>query len=235
MSAGGNLDIFQILLDSSIVVKIDLALLVLASIVSWGIIFKKKVQLNKLQNLNDDFEEVFFSASSLKETYDITREVESSPYKSVFDDGYTEFLKIRDTNQGDLLKVKEYLRDFGVSSFERAMKNGLVKEDAKMSDGLTTLASIGSITPFVGLFGTVWGIIDAFAGLAAGGATLETVAPGIAEALVATAIGLIAAIPAVWYFNKFNAIKHHINEDVMSFGERFINQVQRTISARTTV
>ena len=233
MSAGNNLDIVQILLDSSIVVKIDLLLLVLASVVSWGIIFKKKTQFKKLKGLNEDFEEVFFSTPTLKETYDITRDVDNSPYKAIFDDGYTEFLKIRDTYHGDLGMVREYLKDFGTSSFERAMKNGMVKEDEKMSEGLTTLASIGSITPFVGLFGTVWGIIDAFAGLAAGGATLETVAPGIAEALVATAIGLIAAIPAVWYYNQFNAFKHHINENVISFGEKFINQVQRTISAKT--
>ncbi|MAE58117.1 MAG: Tol-Pal system subunit TolQ [Halobacteriovorax sp.] len=235
MSAGGNLDIVQILWDSSAVVKLDLGLLVLASVVSWGIIIKKKLQFNKLQKLNTDFQDVFEGSPTLKETHDVTREVELGPYKAVFDDGYEEFLKIRDTYNGDLHKVREYLKDFGAESFERAMRNGMVSEEEKMSEGLTTLASIGSITPFVGLFGTVWGIIDAFAGLAAGGATLETVAPGIAEALVATAIGLVAAIPAVWYFNKFNSIKHHINENVISFSEKFINQVQRTISARIDI
>ena len=129
MSAGNNLDIVQILLDSSIVVKIDLLLLVLASVVSWGIIFKKKTQFKKLKGLNEDFEEVFFSTPTLKETYDITRDVDNSPYKAIFDDGYTEFLKIRDTYHGDLGMVREYLKDFGTSSFERAMKNGMVKED----------------------------------------------------------------------------------------------------------
>ncbi len=233
MSTGGNLDIFQILLESSLVVKLDLALLVAASVVAWGIIFKKKMQFNKLQKVNEDFFNLFEESSTLKDVYTSSRNTEESPFKTLFESGYEEFQKIREANSGDLVKVHSHFRDFGMDSLERAMKSGLTYEEEKMSESLTTLASIGSVTPFVGLFGTVWGIIDAFAGLAQGGATLETVAPGIAEALVATAIGLVAAIPAVWYYNKFNSMKGSASEAMISFGERFINEVQRLLTVKT--
>lgn len=233
MSTGGNLDIFQILLEASIVVKLDLALLVLASVVGWGIIFRKKLQFNKINKVNEDFYNIFEDSSSLKDIYVSSRDVGDSQFKTLFETGYEEFQKIRDANNGDLIKVHGHFKDFGMESLERAMKSGLAYEEEKMNESLTTLASIGSVTPFVGLFGTVWGIIDAFAGLAQGGATLETVAPGIAEALVATAIGLVAAIPAVWYFNKFNAMKGYASESMISFGEKFINEVQRLLTVKT--
>ncbi len=222
MSAGGNLDIVQILWDSSAVVKLDLGLLILASVVSWGIIIKKKLQFNKLQKLNIDFQDIFEGSPTLKETHDVTREVELGPYKAVFDDGYTEFLKIRDTYNGDLHKVREYIKDFGAESFERAMRNGMVSEEEKMSDGLTTLASIGSITPFVGLFGTVWGIKNAFQEIAIQeSSNLAVVAPGIAEALLATALGLLAAIPAVIFYNKLSGDSQKVISGVEEFTEEF--------------
>src|SRR5665648_961798 len=100
--------------------------------------------------------------------------------------------------------IAQFFSEHGFQSLERALKTGYNSANEKMDVRISLLATIGSITPFVGLFGTVWGIIDAFAGLAQGGGSIEAVAPGIAEALVATAAGLAAAIPAVWFFNVFN-------------------------------
>ena len=100
-----------------------------------------------------------------------------------------------------------------------------------MQSYLSLLASIGSISPFIGLFGTVWGIIDSFSGLASGSATLDVVAPGIAEALVATAVGLGAAIPAVWFFNYFNNRVDKINSEIKKFEQDFLNLIERTMVA----
>ena len=109
------------------------------------------------------------------------------------------------------------------------MKKGANSSNIDLEDRLSTLASIGSVTPFVGLFGTVWGIINSFTGLAGGGATLDAVAPGIAEALVATAVGLAAAIPAVWFYNSFNTRVETLNTGIDSFEQELLNSVERSI------
>lgn len=233
MNGHQGLDIFQIMLEASIVVKLDLLLLILASVVSWGIIFKKTSFFKTLNQANVDFMNLFNNSSSLKEIHDHSRSMAMSPYRRLFEAGYEEFNKMREANDGDLMKLKEHFRDFGMVSLERSLNASMVKVEEDMGDSLTTLASIGSITPFVGLFGTVWGIIDSFASLSKGGATIETVAPGIAEALVATAIGLVAAIPAVWFYNKFSSRKAKMRESLVSFGEHFINEVERVIVKKT--
>src|SRR5690606_35204547 len=125
--------------------------------------------------------------------------------------------------------IAEYFTDHGFQSLERALKTGYNQANEKMDQRVSTLASIGSITPFVGLFGTVWGIIDAFAGLSQGGGSIEAVAPGIAEALVATAAGLAAAIPAVWFYNYFNNQISRINSQMESFAQDFLNLMERSI------
>ena len=109
------------------------------------------------------------------------------------------------------------------------MRKGVNRSNNNLNNFLSTLASIGSVTPFVGLFGTVWGIIDSFTGLASGGATIEAVAPGIAEALVATAIGLAAAIPAVFFYNHFSNEIAKINNEMEIFGQEFLNVVERSL------
>jgi biopolymer transport protein TolQ len=112
---------------------------------------------------------------------------------------------------------------------ERALKKGVVQSNEKLNKLLVILASIGSISPFVGLFGTVWGIINSFTGLSSGGGTIEAVAPGIAEALVATAVGLAAAIPAVWFYNIFNNRIQSLNNKMEAFGEDYINMISRSV------
>ena len=112
---------------------------------------------------------------------------------------------------------------------ERGLKKGANETNEELGKLLSTLASIGSVSPFIGLFGTVWGIINAFAGLATGGGSIDAVAPGIAEALVTTAVGLAAAIPAVWFFNHFNSMNEKVNSEMESFGQDFINVVERSV------
>lgn len=233
MSTGGQLDILNIMLEASIVVKGDLLLLIFASVASWGIILKKTKDFKKAMAQNEDFYEQFNRANSLSELYDKSEKMEDSPFKRLFQNGYREFLKLREAHQGDILKLRLHYVDFGLLSLQRALNATKIKVEEELGDSLTTLASIGSISPFIGLFGTVWGIVDSFANLAKGGATLETVAPGIAEALVATAIGLVAAIPATWFYNKFIGRKSKISESMILFSEEFVNELERILAQKT--
>ena len=193
----GEMDIVKIMLDSGWVVKGVLLLLVLSSVMSWAIVLMKKKVLDQTETLNEQFLQMFRSASNLKEAAEQARHLPFSPYKAVFEEGYNEFTRY--IGEAGEEKLKSHYENFGLDSIERAMKKGVNQANLKLEEKLSTLASIGSVSPFIGLFGTVWGIIDSFTGLASGGATLDAVAPGIAEALVATAVGLAAAIPAVWF------------------------------------
>jgi biopolymer transport protein TolQ len=224
-----ELDILQIILESGFVVKAVLLSLIIASIVSWAIILKKKKAMSLMNEVNRDFMDVYHASSSLKDVMQCCERLDFSPYKSVFTHGYTEFTKIRDTFDGDREALANHFQNFGLTGLERAMKKGVHEVETELEKFLATLASIASVSPFVGLFGTVWGIIDSFTGLAGGGATLDAVAPGIAEALVATAIGLAAAIPAVWFYNHFNNDNQKIHSEMESFGQDFLNIIERSI------
>lgn len=224
-----SLDIIAIILASGWVVKTVLLLLIIASIVSWAIVFLKKRQLAKLKENNEDFISVYKGSSSLKEIYDACENMSDSPYRSLFVHGFKEYSKLKESLGGDRIDLGNHFKDFGLESIERGLKRGVLDVDRMLQAMLSTLASIGSIAPFVGLFGTVWGIIDSFQGLAGGGATLDAVAPGIAEALVATAVGLAAAIPAVWFFNNLNSENAKIHAEMDSFGQEFLNVIERSI------
>ncbi|MEC7275440.1 MAG: MotA/TolQ/ExbB proton channel family protein [Bdellovibrionota bacterium] len=223
----GEMDIVKIMLDSGWVVKGVLLLLVLSSVMSWAIVLMKKKVLDQTETLNEQFLQMFRSASNLKEAAEQARHLPFSPYKAVFEEGYNEFTRY--IGEAGEEKLKSHYENFGLDSIERAMKKGVNQANLKLEEKLSTLASIGSVSPFIGLFGTVWGIIDSFTGLASGGATLDAVAPGIAEALVATAVGLAAAIPAVWFFNVFNNRVGAVNTQVESFENEFLNSVERAI------
>jgi biopolymer transport protein TolQ len=222
-----ELDIVKIILESGYVVKGVLLLLILASIFSWAIVLMKKKLFANLRNSNKEFLQVFRSASTLRDVEKGAEHLSDSPFRSVFMEAYREFrLFIEQAGEQNL---KSHYQHFGLDSIERAMKKGVNDANIQMEERLSTLASIGSVTPFVGLFGTVWGIINSFTGLAGGGATLDAVAPGIAEALVATAVGLAAAIPAVWFFNVFNNDVGVVNSEIESFEQELLNSIERTI------
>lgn len=225
-----NLDIFKIILESGIVVKIVLALLVACSVFSWAIIFKKRKLFKEVEENNERFYEIYRSSENLKDVLLKSELLPFSPYKALFTNGYSELIKIREAYTGQHKSgLSFHFQNFGMGILERGLKKGVNETNAELGGMLSTLASIGSVAPFIGLFGTVWGIIDAFTGLATGGGSIDAVAPGIAEALVATAIGLAAAIPAVWFYNHFNNQNDKVNTEMETFGQDFLNVVERSI------
>lgn len=230
MEAGG-LDIFEILLQSGIVVKGVLIALIACSVLSWTIIFQKKKVIKEVESNNLEFHQFFKSSTNLVEIYEKSQSSDVSTLSLMFRFGYEELSKIREklTTVGKEGKLRDYLTQNGVDALERSLKQGANDSADYLDKRLSTLATIGSISPFIGLFGTVWGIIDSFAGLASGGGSIEAVAPGIAEALVATAVGLAAAIPAVWAYNIFNTKIAKLNSQMENFGQEFLNLIERSV------
>lgn len=227
---GAKLDIINIMLQSGLVVKIVLSLLVASSVFSWAIILKKRKLFKEVEEENQRFYEIYNSSENLKEIMLKSEMLPFSPYKSLFTNGYRELSKMKEAYSDQHKSgLAFHFQNFGMGILERGLKKGANETNEELTNRLSTLASIGSVTPFIGLFGTVWGIIDAFAGLATGGGSIDAVAPGIAEALVATAVGLAAAIPAVWFYNHFNSINEKINSEMESFGQDFLNVVERSI------
>ncbi|AUN99295.1 Tol-Pal system subunit TolQ [Bacteriovorax stolpii] len=227
---GAKLDILNIIWHSGIIVKIVLGLLVAASVYSWAIILKKKKLFSEVEENNKRFYEIYQNSENLKDIMIKSEMLPFSPYKALYTNGYKELVKMKEAYSGQHQSgLAFHFQNFGMGVLERGLKKGANETNDELSKLLPTLASIGSVTPFVGLFGTVWGIIDAFAGLAGGGGSIDAVAPGIAEALVATAVGLAAAIPAVWFYNHFNSINEKVNSEMESFGQDFINVVERSV------
>jgi len=216
-----DFSIVTLVLQASAVVQIVMVGLMLASLASWTVIFGKLFALRKLRAANDEFEREFWAGRNLNELYaDATKQPAASPMERIFASGMREFFKLREkrvTDSGALL-----------DGARRAMRASFQRELDTIESNLSFLASVGSVSPYVGLFGTVWGIMHAFIGLSnLQQVTLATVAPGIAEALVATAIGLFAAIPAVIAYNRFARQIDRIAIQLESFIEEFSNILQR--------
>ena len=224
-----DLDILQLVLHASWVVQLVMLSLMLVSIASWAAIFRKIFALQRVKSLNEVFEREFWSGSSLNELYTTaaSKGVNSGPMERIFASGMREFQKLRERRVSDVATLMDGAR--------RAMRASFQREMDEVESNLSFLASVGSVSPYVGLFGTVWGIMHAFTGLAAlQQVTLATVAPGIAEALVATAIGLFAAIPAVIAYNRFARDLDRIAISHETFMEEFSNILQRNVSAQAT-
>ncbi|MFM8901127.1 MAG: protein TolQ [Burkholderiales bacterium] len=218
-----DLSIISLVLQATLVVKLVMGGLLLTSLASWAVIFGKLVGLAKIKSGNDEFEREFWAGKSLNDLYtDAQRSQKNSPMERIFASGMREFLKLRErrvTDAGSLL-----------DGARRAMRASQQRELDTIEANLSFLASVGSVSPYVGLFGTVWGIMHAFVGLSnLQQVTLATVAPGIAEALVATAIGLFAAIPAVIAYNRFARDIDRIAMKADSFMEEFSNILQRSV------
>lgn len=226
-----DMNILLILWHSGIVVKSVLLILIVASIVSWAIIIQKRKVFKKIEKSNFQFNSMFNSQTNFSQVMDRISEFQDSSLSIMFQKGYFELGKIKDkcNLSGNSPSFEIYFKENGIEAIERSLKQGVNIANSKLENRLSTLASIGSVSPFIGLFGTVWGIIDSFTGLATGGGSIEAVAPGIAEALVATAVGLFAAIPAVWAFNIFNNKVNQINLEMENFGQDFLNTAQRNI------
>ncbi|WP_295477575.1 protein TolQ [Sutterella sp.] len=220
MNATADLSILTLIANASIVVKIVLAILIILSLASWTVIFKKFFAVTRAVRQTDDFESRFWSGTELTkllETANRNRDA-AGMEERIFAAGMNEFLKQRQAPAaGDV-----------VNRVSRAMRAVFTREMDHLESGLPLLASIGSTSPYIGLFGTVWGIMNAFTGLSSlENASLAVVAPGIAEALVATAIGLFAAIPAVAAYNYFNNRTGRLSNRVEGFSEEFLNILER--------
>lgn len=229
--ASTEMDLFAIMLQAGYVVKGVMLLLIAGSVASWAIFLGKRAQFRRARNADIEFLSVYKDSQSLKEVSTKVASLPSSPLKIMFESGYGELSKIKESagGQESIGKLKTHFQSMGLGALERALRMGMNNSSVQLERSLPVLASIGSITPFIGLLGTVWGIIDSFRGLAGGGATLDAVAPGIAEALVATAIGLFAAIPAVWFYNKFNAQMSEFQAEMENFVQDFLNVVERSL------
>lgn len=224
-----DLSILHLVLNASAVVQAVMLLLMGVSIASWAAIFRKLFALNRVKSLNEDFERNFWSGSSLNDLFANAAKNAAlcGPMERIFASGMREFQKLRERRVVDAGTLMDGAR--------RAMRASFQREMDVVETNLSFLASVGSVSPYVGLFGTVWGIMHAFTGLASlQQVTLATVAPGIAEALVATAIGLFAAIPAVVAYNRFARDIDRIANQQETFIEEFSNILQRNVSAQTT-
>ena len=222
-----DLSILHLILNASIVVQAVMALLMLVSIASWAAIFRKLFSLKRIKTQNEAFERDFWSGSSLNDLFNAaSRNAQTcGPMERIFASGMREFQKLRERRVSDVGTLMDGAR--------RAMRASFQREMDEVESNLSFLASVGSVSPYVGLFGTVWGIMHAFTGLASlQQVTLSTVAPGIAEALVATAIGLFAAIPAVVAYNRFARDLDRIAIQQETFIEEFSNILQRNVSAQ---
>jgi biopolymer transport protein TolQ len=223
-----DLSILHLVLNASVVVQLVMLLLVVISVSSWAAIFRKLFAINRVKMLNDEFEREFWSGTSLNDLFAAATKNgrTSGPMERIFASGMREYQKLREKRIADTSTLMDGAR--------RAMRASFQREMDVVETNLSFLASVGSVSPYVGLFGTVWGIMHSFTGLASlQQVTLATVAPGIAEALVSTAIGLFAAIPAVVAYNRFARDIDRIAIKLETFIEEFSNILQRNVGAQS--
>jgi biopolymer transport protein TolQ len=221
-AGNGHIDFLQLVLHASLPVQLVMLLLLLASVASWLIIFRKQRVLGRAEREAERFEERFWSGSELSKLYAgaTERSRDVGGLEAIFEAGFREFNRVRQRRGVDSRAQLE--------GAQRAMRASSSRELDGLEHNLEFLANVGSISPYVGLFGTVWGIMVSFQGLAnMKEATIATVAPGISEALVATAMGLFAAIPAVWAYNRFATRVDRISTRYEAFSEEFSSILQR--------
>ena len=220
----GGLNVFEILADASLPVKLVMLVLVIGSFFSWVIIIRKYSQLKAAMENAESFEERFWSGADLAQLF---REVSnngdnSGGMENIFESGFREFVRQRQRRGAEVRTV--------IEGSERAMRVAGTKEIGLLERNLEFLANVGSISPYVGLFGTVWGIMGAFQGLGEmKDVTIAVVAPHISEALIATAMGLFAAIPAVWAYNRYANKVERVASRYEVFQEEFSSVLQRQI------
>lgn len=216
------MSVFSLVSEASVLVKIVMLALLLASMLSWYYIFIKIFSYRRATYLANQFEKQFWSGADLNELYQraVNARDTAGSQERIFESGFQEFTKLRKQPGMDIRTVLDGTR--------RAMRATYQREMEQLESYISFLATVGSVSPYVGLFGTVWGIMNSFRGLAnMSQATLGAVAPGIAEALVATAMGLFAAIPAVVAYNRFAGDINRLATRFDSFMEEFSNILQR--------
>ena len=218
-----DMSVLSLVTGASVLVQIVMLILLFASLLSWYYIFLKIFTFKRATRLADDFEKKFWSGADLNELYQraVAARDTAGSQERIFESGFQEFIKLRKQPNMDIRTVLDGTR--------RAMRATNQREMEQLESYLSFLASVGSVSPYIGLFGTVWGIMNSFRGLATmATATLGAVAPGIAEALIATAMGLFAAIPAVMAYNRFAADINRLANRFDNFMEEFQNILQRS-------
>ena len=226
MNVANDMSLFSLILGASLPVQAVMLILLITSLYSWWYIFIKVATIKSAEKESEEFESAFWSGGELNKLYDGLTAGRRKPQgmASIFEAGFKEFIRHRQQNRAE---GKMEISDVMEGS-RRAMRAAYNRELDDLDAHLPFLASVGSVSPYIGLFGTVWGIMNAFRGLSnVAQATLSQVAPGIAEALVATAIGLFAAIPAVIAYNRFASSVDRLSVRYESFMEEFTNILQR--------
>jgi biopolymer transport protein TolQ len=234
-----KIDIIQMVMNAGLMVQLVLLLLLFFSITSWAIIIIKFRYLRKAFNESAFFMDFFWKSRNLSDAYAKAKQLPSSPIARVFRIGFVELKKFdakgsatggmkQDSSEGE--QVTLGTRFVGAENVKRALRRAMNSEMTRMTQMVPFLATTGNTTPFIGLFGTVWGIMNSFHGIGQrGSASLAVVAPGISEALIATAAGLAVAIPAVIAFNYFMSKIRTIESDLQSFSADLLNIVERDI------
>ncbi len=217
-SSAYDLSIFSLFLRADPVVKFVIIGLFVSSIWSWAIIINKVKMIRKMNTVTKKFEDLFWSSVSLEDLYTKTENKNDNPMIAIFNKSMIEWLKVRNS------KIKEKIEN----RLNNVLVSSINNEITKLEKNMIFLASLGSSAPFVGLFGTVWGIMNSFQAIGiTKNTSLAVVAPGIAEALFATALGLIAAIPAVIAYNKISSIFDNYSIKLETFAQEFVNRVTK--------
>ncbi|NOT14297.1 MAG: protein TolQ [Methylotenera sp.] len=222
MNASADMSFFGLISGASLPVQLVMLILLITSLFSWWYIFIKVATIKQAEQGAEEFENTFWSGGDLNKLYESVTAGRRKPQgmASIFEAGFKEYVRHKQQGRADVSDIMEGAR--------RAMRAAFNRELDELDAHLPFLASVGSVSPYIGLFGTVWGIMNAFMGLSnVAQATLSQVAPGIAEALVATAIGLFAAIPAVIAYNRFASSVDRLSVRYESFMEEFTNILQR--------
>lgn len=220
--------VLDLVRGSGIVVQGVLYLLILFSVIGWGIIAFKFRQMRKAKGESEKFIEIFWERRNLSSIHDASRELKASPIAQVFRSGYEELVRVSRSKKESPAPDNLTTELGGVDNVARAMKRATSVEITKLENYCIFLATTASAAPFIGLFGTVWGIMNAFMGLSVTHtSSIQAVAPGIAEALIATAVGLAAAIPALMAYNYFVQQIKVLAVEMDNFSQEFLNIAER--------
>lgn len=226
-ATSSSMEIIYSILHANILVQITFVILIFMSVFSWGIILTKRKMFQKIEIYNAPFQDIFQKANNLQSIYEISLKYSKSSLANIFKTGYKEIQKISKSKLAESEAVPEGLLS-GLDNLERSLRKAVMNEISAMEEKLSFLATTGTVSPFIGLFGTVFGIMDAFQKIGKmGSASLAVVAPGISEALIATGIGLFAAIPASVFYNHYVTKIKKMELMFSNFTTDFLNIAKR--------
>ena len=226
--AGHQESVLDMVLGSGLVVRVVLIILLMFSVGCWGIALAKSREMRRARRQSERFVEIFWDAKNLSAIQAASIDLKESPVAQVFRGGYQELQRVNKAKRNNPGGDDESTELLGTDNVQRALTRARTQEVTRLERGLTFLATTASTAPFIGLFGTVWGIMTAFRGLSTTtSSSIQAVAPGIAEALIATAVGLAAAIPAVVMYNRFARQVRVLTAEMDTFASEFLNIAER--------